>query len=135
LWIAGGDAALWKPVSFSLAIGYALDPRLAIVARASSWLRFGELANEYFGAGVLYRFESNMNILGTLGASFTRDADWVHRFQGVGLQADIGQSIALSSTFECVLGAHFQLGTPFGGSDLDAFTSIETGLFVAFGLR
>lgn len=131
LWLDGDDAQLWTPASFSLVAGYALDAELAIVARAASWLKFDELANEFYGAGVQYRFAGAMSVLATVGASFTRLSDFSRRLQGLAVQADVGQGFVLSEHWELVLGAHFQVGTPLGGSGRDGFSSIETGVFLA----
>jgi hypothetical protein len=131
LWFDGGDAELFEPVPLSLVAGYALDRNLAIVVRASTWLKTAPLANEFYGAGVLYRFAGDMSVLATLGAGFTRYADFARRLQGVAIQADVGQGFSLAEHWDLVLGAHFQVGTALGGSAAYGFNSIETGIFVA----
>jgi hypothetical protein len=138
LWLNGGEAELAKPVSFSAALGYSLSESLAIVAHASSWVRLSSFANEYLGAGVMYQFLGDMTVLGTVGVAVTRAgsvSDWTHRIQGLAFQADVGQRLAIDMPFDLVLGAHFQVGTPLGGVRPDAFTSLETGVFLAFGMH
>jgi hypothetical protein len=139
LWIAGSELKLSKPVSLGIDLGYALNKRLALIVRGSTWLRDGELANEFLGAGAVYRITAaHLYLAGVLGLSFTRDGtidQWVHRVQGVALELDVGQTFALSTHTDFAVGAHFQFGTPWGGTDLDAFTSLHAGVFVALALR
>ncbi|MET0386109.1 MAG: hypothetical protein ABW321_09140 [Polyangiales bacterium] len=138
LWIDGEEAALWKPVSLSLNIGYELDPTLAIIVRGSSWLKTDGSANEFLGAGVAYRFlEERMYVAGALGASLTRTgpiSDWQHHVQGLALVADVAQAFPLTAITQLAVGAHFQIGTPLLGDD-ESFTSIAAGIFIAFGVR
>ena len=139
LWIAGGDLKLSKPIALSLDLGYALDRRLAIIVRGSTWLRSGELANEFVGAGVVYHFAADqLYVAGVLGLSFARDgvlAEWQHRLQGAAIEIDVGQTFALFSSLEFAVGAHFQFGTPLLGKGIDAFTSLHAGVFVALAWR
>lgn len=139
LWLGGGDNRLYKPAELSLNIGYALGEQLAIIARGSTWLKTSDLANEFLGAGVAIRFlEERIYIATTLGLGLTRvgtPSEWRHYVQGLALQVDIAQAFPLSVHTHLAVGAHFQFGTPWGGKEPDAFTSLAAGLFVAFGLR
>ena len=139
LWIADGDLKLSKPITLGLDLGYAFNKRLALIARGSTWLRDGEMANEFFGAGAVYHFVADhLFVAGVLGLLFTRDGtidQWTHRREGVALEIDVGQTFALSTHTEFAVGAHFQFGTPLGGKGSDALTSLHAGLFVSLGLR
>ncbi|MEY4582251.1 MAG: hypothetical protein RL701_6954 [Pseudomonadota bacterium] len=137
LWIDGDEAELFRPASFSLMAGYAFDDHWAAVVRASTWLKTSDLANEYLGAGTLYRFAGDMSVAATLGLAITRSgtpSDWQHRVQGFAAQIDIGQSWQVGSVLELIVGAHFQIGTPLAGEEPDNFTSFETGIFLGLGL-
>jgi hypothetical protein len=139
LLISGDELLLANPLSLSIDIGYALNKRLALIARGSTWLSDSGLANEFLGAGAVYHiFRDHLYVAGVLGLSLTRDGtidQWQHRVQGVALEVDVGQTFALSAHTEFSLGSHFQFGTPWGGTDLDAFTSLHAGVFVALGMR
>jgi hypothetical protein len=74
LWFSDGDAKLSTPFSLGLDLGYALTREVVVTARASSWLPTADnLANEFFGAGAVYRFvDDRLYIAAALGLSFTR---------------------------------------------------------------
>jgi hypothetical protein len=139
LWIADGDTKLSQPFSFVLDLGYAVTREIALIARGSSWLPTDNLANEFVGAGAAYRFVAErVYVAAALGLSLTRvgsPSEWSHYVQGLALEADVGQMFPLTTHTHFSVGAHFQFGTPILGKEPDAFTSLQAGIFVAFGLR
>jgi hypothetical protein len=139
LWINGEDTKLVAPLFLALDLGYALTRNITLMARGSSWLPTERQANEFFGAGLTYRFlAARLYVATALGVSLTRHgsiSEWKHYVQGLALEADVGQQFALSSSAAFSVGAHFQLGTPLVGEAPDAFTSVLAGIFVAVGLR
>jgi hypothetical protein len=139
LWVNGHDTVLHRPLPLGLDLGYALTRKITLMARGSTWLPTGRLANEFLGAGVTYHFAAaRLYVAGALGASLTRiraSGTWSHYFQGLALEADVGQVFPLSTSAALSFGAHFQLGTPLLGKAPDAFTSVLAGIFVAVGLR
>jgi hypothetical protein len=139
LWFTGGDTKLSRPFSFGLDLGYAVMRNVTIIARGSSWFPSDNLANEFVGAGAVYRFVAErLYVAGVLGVSLTRvgpASDWQHYVQGLALEADVGQWFPLTAQTAFSLGAHFQIGTPLFGKKPDAFTSLQAGIFVALGLR
>ena len=141
LWLAGDNSKQFTPVTTAIDLGYVLSPELAILVRGSTWLRAadGHPANEFLGAGASYRFaEESMYATGVLGLGIARYGgvrDFQHYVQGVTLQADFGETWRLSDHSEMALGAQFQIGTPIGGTKVDAFTSLSAGIFLALGLR
>ncbi|HET8932024.1 MAG TPA: hypothetical protein VFN67_01230 [Polyangiales bacterium] len=139
LWITGGDTKLSRPFWFGLDLGYAVTRNVTIIARGSSWFPSDNLANEFFGAGAVYRFVAErLYVAGALGVALTRvgpASDWSHYVQGLAVEADVGQWFTLTPQTAFSLGAHFQVGSPFFGKKPDAFTSLQAGIFVALGLR
>lgn len=139
LWFADGDTKLSRPLSLVLDLGYALTHNVTIIARGSSWLPTDNLANEFLGAGAVYRLlAARLYVASALGLSLTRIgpmSEWQHYVQGLALEADVGQVFPLTTHTAFSVGAHFQFGTPLLGKDPDAFTSLHAGIFVAFGLR
>lgn len=139
LWFSGGDTKLSRPLSLGLDLGYALTRKLTVIARASSWFPTDNLANEFVGAGAVYRFVAErLYIMGALGVSLTRvgpASDWRHYVQGLALETDVGQWFPLTTNTSFSVGAHFQFGTPLLGKKPDAFSSLQAGIFVALGLR
>jgi hypothetical protein len=139
LWISGGDTKLSRPFWFGLDLGYALSRELTIFARATSWFPYDNLANEFFGLGASYHFVAErVYVAPALGLSFLRQgsaSEWSHHFQGLALEADVGQLVPITTNTSCSFGAHFQIGTPLFGKGRDAFTSLQAGIFVALGLR
>jgi hypothetical protein len=141
LWFAGNDSKQFVPVTTAIDIGYVISPELAILIRASTWLRAaeGHFANEFVGAGASYRFdEHRMYATGALGLGITRAngfSDFHHYVQGVAMQVEFGEAWGLSDHSEMALGAQFQIGTPLGGTKPDAFPSLSAGIFLAIGLR
>jgi hypothetical protein len=139
LWFSGGDKKLSTPFNFGLDLGYAITRRITLIARATSWAPVDNLANEFFGAGVVYRFAvEHLYVAGALGLSLTRTgpiSEWQHYVQGLALEADVGQSFSITTNTAFSVGAHFQIGTPLLGKEPDAFASLQAGIFVALGLR
>jgi hypothetical protein len=140
LWIGdGGDTKLSRPFWFGLDLGYAFTRNLTVFARGTSWFPYDDLANEFFGVGAAYRFVAErVYVAPALGASFTRQgpaSQWSHYFQGLALEADVGQYYPLPGSTSFSFGAHFQIGTPLFGKGRDAFTSLQAGIFVALGLH
>jgi hypothetical protein len=139
LWISGGDTKLSRPFWFGLDLGYAVTRNWTVFARGTSWFPYDNLANEFVGVGAAYRFVAErVYVAPALGASFTRQgpgSDWSHYFQGLALEADVGQYFPLPGSTSFSFGAHFQIGTPLLGKKPDAFTSLQAGIFVALGLH
>lgn len=139
LWLADGDTKLSRPFFFVLDLGYAVTRNLTISARGSSWLPTDNLANEFLGAAATYHFiTQRLYVAGALGLSLTRvgtASEWHHYVQGLALEADVGQVFPLTTHTSFSLGAHFQFGSPLFGKEPDAFTSLQAGIFIAFGLR
>jgi len=141
LWIEqGGNLEVWKPPSVSLDVGYALDRRVALIVRGSTWLRSGDPANEFLGVGGVYHFVADrLYVASVLGLSWVRAGAldrWVHTRQGLALEIDVGQTFAFSRHTDFAVGAHFQFGTPLlREADTSTLTSLHAGIFVALGLR
>ena len=139
LWFADGDTKLSRPFFLVLDLGYAVTRNVTIIARGSSWLPTDDFANEFLGAGAVYRFlAERLYVAGALGLSLTRfgtASEWRHFVQGLALEADVGQVFPLTTHTSFSVGAHFQFGTPLLGKEPDAFTSLHAGIFIAFGLR
>ena len=130
---------LHEPGTLTLDLGYSITPELVLGVRGTSWIQTSGFANEFLGlAATIYLDERNMYVTGALGVGITRAneiSQWKHYVQGVALQADIGQVWSVTDWSEFSLGAQFQIGTPFGGTKPDAFTSLMAGVFVAYGIH